>query len=175
MKKIIMIAFGLAALTGCRTMNSNETTRTPNGVRTVIDNNGPYSTDRTVVVDSTKAFGDCLSNVASTMGSAQADMYCRGQTASGPSGALGSAGFGPGMMAPMYAGAYAGMPGGMPIMITPSAAIALERYPGSAVPVSMPGASASVGDADSALITKELSSQDKRLCAIEKAQGKPCK
>lgn len=111
---ILALAPSLLLLAGCGTYTRTTTVRDASGERTVKDNAGPYSSDHSEVIVTDKAFRECRAYNAPTMGSSQADAYCRNVTSGGRAfvpGYSGSMGYGPAsyvMPAPLGSNEYSG-------------------------------------------------------------------
>lgn len=100
MKNVLALSAAFSVLTGCynegRVNTSFSQVETPNGIETVKVTSSPGGSDVVRKSTSSPQFRDCLRNVSPTMGTAEADAYCRNWT----SGAVGSSPMGgPGTLA----------------------------------------------------------------------------
>jgi len=174
MKTIGMILVALVLATaGCRTMSSTTELNTPNGYSRTTTTRGPYDTSTNTVVNSREQFNECINRNSPTMGSSQADMYCRGQTSGG-----GMPGAMPGYGAPGYGGYGYGSPGMVrtclpgspacaPAIIpdsTPYGAVAMERSSGGARIYVTPGSAGGSSDQDVADLARATKAQHDAIC-----------
>lgn len=73
---LAIVALSLLIVIGCLRTES-VTVRGPNGEERTVTTDSLFGSDRTVVIANEKAYRDCLSMNAQTMGGSQADYYCR--------------------------------------------------------------------------------------------------
>lgn len=185
MKTLGIVAVALA-LAGCGTKTSSMEIRTPDRNETRTHNEGAYSSDDRVVVDTTGGYEECKAEYQQYLPKDSKDpqyanwlmwieQMCHGRA--GGAGSYG-AGYGPGM---------AMVPGtlpvpGYPVRIVGLGEASLDRYPGalaavrtstsSSVPA--PSAKADAGTNDNLRIVRELARQHKLLCESRQKQGLSC-
>jgi len=182
----LMLCLAALLLAACGTRSDTTNVTTANGVQTATWKKGPYSDDRTLTINTLDAYKECLRQTSPTMGSTNADIYCRNQTSSGPTGpgaGMGPA-YGPGMMSPVMGPGMLAPSGGQFIYgnSRTEGERAMMRTGGTVIPVSVSEAvimsprshGATGGGSDLEELGAEVAEQRAELCKVKQRQGMPC-
>lgn len=183
MKESTTLIICAVLLTACTTRTQTIKVSTPNGEMTETATDGPYSHDRTQVIDSNAAYNDCLEQL-NVHDNPAMEMYCRNATSAGPVGGNGY-GYGSGYGMPGM-GLYDSGLGPYPTDNILPANRAMQR---SAVqsaivnvpmyePMYLPTVPGYVPPAppndDMVRVIRKLNRMDKAVCDLQQAQNQDC-